>query len=75
MINFDAFETHWKDLRKHVKPRWPAITEAEVNQIDGHADVLIDLLREKYGYSWPLAEDEVNRFLQDMTAVRASQAA
>ena len=51
MINADEFETQWKDIRKHVRPRWQAITDAEVNRIDGHVDVLVDLLEEKYGYS------------------------
>ena len=72
MINVDEFEAEWKDLRKHVRPRWQAITDAEVNRIDGHVDVLIDLLEEKYGYSRALAEDEVSRFLQDMNAVWAN---
>ncbi len=72
MIDVAEFEAQWKNIRKHVRPRWQAITDAEVNQIDGHADVLVDLLEEKYGYSRSLAEDEVNRFLQDMHAVQAS---
>ena len=72
MIDVDEFEAQWKNIRKHVRPRWQAITDDEVNQIDGHADVLVDLLEEKYGYSRSLAEDEVNRFLQEMQGVRAS---
>jgi hypothetical protein len=71
MINAVDFESHWRELRKNVHPRWPAITEAEVNRIEGHIDVLIELLEEKYGYSLSVAEDEVNRFLRDMTTVQA----
>ncbi len=71
-LNLDQFETHWKDIRRNVRPRWPALTDAEVNQIDGHVDVLIDLLEEKYSYSRFLAEDEVNRFLQEMRAVQSN---
>ena len=39
MINADEFEAQWKDLRKQVRPRWPAITDAEVNRFlqDMHA--------------------------------------
>jgi hypothetical protein len=72
MINADEFETQWKEIRKQVRPRWQAITDAEVNRIDGHVDVLLDLLEEKYDYSRLLAEDEVSRFLQDMHPVRTS---
>jgi hypothetical protein len=72
MINVDEFEAQWKEIRKQVRPRWQAITDAEVNSIGGHVDVLLDLLEEKYGYSRLLAEDEVSRFLQDMHPVRTS---
>ncbi len=71
MIDIDLFENQWKELRRNVRPRWPALTDGDVNRIDGHCDVLIDLLQEKYGYSQSLAEDEVNRFLRDMHAVQA----
>ncbi len=70
MINVDEFETQWKNIRKYVRPRWQAITDAEVNHIDGHVDMLIDLLQEKYGFSRALAEGEVSQFLQEMNAVR-----
>ncbi len=70
MINVDLFESQWKELRRNVRPRWPALTDAEVNRIDGHSDMLIALLQEKYGYTQSLAEDEVNRFLRDMHAVQ-----
>ncbi len=72
MINGDIFVSHWRELRKNMRPRWPAITDAEVNAIDGHVDVLVDLLEEKYGYTRSLAEDEVNRFLQDVDGVPIS---
>ncbi len=71
-LNLDQFETHWKDIRGNVRPHWPALTDAEVNLIDGHVDVLIDLLEEKYSYSRFLAEDELNRFLQEMRTVQSN---
>ena len=71
MINTDRFESQWKEIRGIVRQRWPALTDADVDTIDGHVDVLIDLLEEKYAYSRALAEEEVNRFLQDQNAVRA----
>ena len=39
MINAEEFETEWKELRKHVRPRWQAITDAEVSRFlhDFHA--------------------------------------
>jgi hypothetical protein len=69
MLNVEVFETQWKQMRKNVRQRWQALTDADVNHIDGHIDVLIDLLQEKYGYPRQVAEEEVNRFLQDPGAV------
>jgi hypothetical protein len=71
MIDADIFENQWKELRKHVREQWPALSDADVDSIDGHVDVLLDLLEEKYPYPRQVAESEVNRFLQDMNAVQA----
>ena len=71
-MNVDAFEDQWKKLRPTVRQHWQALTDADVKRIDGHIDVLIDLLREKYSYSQQLAEDEVNRFLQETGVVQAN---
>lgn len=65
MINVDVFEDQWKHVRQAVRPHWQALTDADVERIDGHIDVLIDLLQEKYGYSPQIAEEEVNRFLKE----------
>jgi uncharacterized protein YjbJ (UPF0337 family) len=72
MNHTDEFERQWKDVRKHVQARWRAMTDEDVNRIDGHIDVLMDLLEEKYGYSRSLATGEVNRLLRRINIARAS---
>jgi uncharacterized protein YjbJ (UPF0337 family) len=67
MLNADAFENQWKPLRKEVRQHWLALTDADVNRIEGHVDVLVELLREKYGYTQAQAEKEIDRFLQGTT--------
>lgn len=67
MLNADMFERQWKQLRKEVRQQWLALTDADVDRIEGHVDVLVELLQEKYGYSQAQAEEEVNRFLQGTT--------
>jgi uncharacterized protein YjbJ (UPF0337 family) len=57
-------------LREQVRQNWKALTSDDLNQIDGHFDVLVDLLQEKYGYSKPLAEDDVKRFVWDHRSER-----
>lgn len=64
MIDMDMLGTDWKHLRGLVREHWKALTEDDLNRIDGHSDVLIDLLREKYGYAKRYAEGEVARFIE-----------
>lgn len=66
MINVDILESQWKNIRSAVKQRWKALTDDDVELIDGHFDVLVDLLQEKYSYSRQLAEEEVRRFVQEI---------
>ncbi len=67
----NILESEWPELREQVRQNWKALTADDLNQIDGHFDVLVDLLQEKYGYSKPLAEDDVKRFVRDHRAERA----
>jgi uncharacterized protein YjbJ (UPF0337 family) len=64
MINTDILENQWKELRGKVRERWRALSEDDVEFIDGHFDVLVELLREKYGYTKQQAEEEASRFIQ-----------
>lgn len=61
----DSFESSWKELRSRVRPRWTALTDEDVKRVDGKRDVLVELLREKYGFSQLQAENEVNSFLDE----------
>ncbi len=70
MTEANILESEWKDLREKARQNWKALTEDDLNQIDGHFDVLVDLLQEKYGYSKMLAEDDVKRFIRDNSAER-----
>jgi uncharacterized protein YjbJ (UPF0337 family) len=72
MVSVDVFEHKWKELRSHVRPRWISLTDEDVARIDGKVDVLIELLREKYGYTEAQAETEVNRFIQEMGTAKQS---
>lgn len=67
----NILESEWPELREQARQNWKALTADDLDQIDGHFDVLVDLLQEKYGYSKPLAEDDVKRFVRDHRAERA----
>jgi uncharacterized protein YjbJ (UPF0337 family) len=65
MIDLDILESEWKQMRGKVRQHWMALTEEDVERIDGHEDVLVELLQEKYGYSQLKAEEEVRRFIRE----------
>lgn len=65
-IDSDVLDKNWKQLRGKLKQRWMALTDDDLTTIDGSAEVLVDLLQEKYGYAQPRAEEEVRRFLEEI---------
>jgi uncharacterized protein YjbJ (UPF0337 family) len=62
----DILEGKWKQLRGRIKEAWGVLTDDELDQIDGKRDRLIGKLQEKYGYSRVEADEEVDRFLNDL---------
>ncbi len=70
MDEANILANEWKELREKVRQNWKAFTADDLEQIDGHFDVLVDMMQEKYGYSKLLAEDEVKRFVRDHSAER-----
>ena len=64
-MNQDTLQGMWKQLKGEVKKNWGELTDDEVDQIQGHRDVLVGKLQEKYGYTKSRAEQEVNDFLAE----------
>lgn len=62
----DILEGQWKQIRGRIKEAWGVLTDDELDQIDGKRDRLIGKLQEKYGYSRVEADEEVERFLNDL---------
>jgi uncharacterized protein YjbJ (UPF0337 family) len=64
MIASDVLTQNWKAMRGKMRQHWKALTEDDINRAEGSVEVLVDILREKYGYSQEIAEEEVNKFVQ-----------
>jgi hypothetical protein len=54
-----------KVLRVLFRNRWPKLTEADLDRLDGRVARLMTLLGEKYGYPHQRAERELLEFLDD----------
>lgn len=57
----------WNQMRMRVQQQWSKLTDADLQQIGGQRDQLIDRLQERYGYGHSQAEQEVDRFLRQMS--------
>ena len=65
----DMIQGKLKQLRDSVKQRWGALTDNEVDTVDGKLDQLPVLLQERYGYTKEQAEKEITLFLSSMNPV------
>lgn len=64
VINPEILKTQWPQLRGKVRWNWKALTAQDLVRIDGHFDVLVELLHARYGYAKPYIEDEVLQFIE-----------
>jgi len=64
-FNRDVLAGQWKQLRGSVKSWWGRLTDDDFDRIAGQKDRLIGTLQEKYGYTRDMAQQEVDRRLQE----------
>lgn len=62
----DILEGKWKQLRGEVQQKWAELTDDELDRVAGHRQELVGLLQERYGYAKQDAEDQLDRFLDDL---------
>jgi uncharacterized protein YjbJ (UPF0337 family) len=61
-MNRDTFKGQWIQLKGQLRRQWGKLTDDEVDQIQGNAEVLFGKLQERYGYSREEAERELERW-------------
>lgn len=59
-----VIEDQWDQVRNKIHARWNKITEEDVDQINGNHNRFIDMIKERYGVTKELAEDQMQRFLR-----------
>ena len=62
MINWDQIRGNWKQFKGHIRQQWGKLTDDEIDQIEGHREVLIGKLQERYGIAREEAEKQVKEF-------------
>ena len=57
----------WNQMKSRVQQQWSKLSDGDLQQIGGQRGELIHRLQERYGYGQSQAEQEVDRFLRQMS--------
>jgi uncharacterized protein YjbJ (UPF0337 family) len=71
-MNRDTLKGQWTQLKGKVRQQWGKLTDDEIDQMQGNAEMLVGKLQERYGYQREQAEQEVDRWLNSQEQRRAS---
>jgi uncharacterized protein YjbJ (UPF0337 family) len=64
VMNRDILRGQWTQLRGKVREQWGNLTDDEIDQMQGNAEMLIGKIQERYGRSREEAEREFDRWLE-----------
>ncbi len=62
-MNSDTLEGQWKQLKGHVVKQWGKLTNDDIDQVNGDAEILAGKLQERYGRTREQAREEIRRFV------------
>ena len=62
-MNRDTLKGQWMQLKGKVRQQWGQLTDDEIDEVQGNAEMLIGRIQERYGRSREEAEGEVDRWL------------
>jgi uncharacterized protein YjbJ (UPF0337 family) len=64
-MNRDTLKGQWMQLKGKVRQQWGQLTDDEIDQVQGNAEMLIGRIQERYGRSREDAERELDRWLDE----------
>ena len=64
-MNKDTLQGQWTQLKGRVRKQWGKLTDDDVDQIRGDAEILAGKIQERYGRGKEEAQREVERFLAE----------
>lgn len=48
VMNKDQFTARWPEIRSRVRTVWNRLTDRELDQVQGSAEILVGIIQEKY---------------------------
>lgn len=61
-MNRDTMQGNFTQLKGKIKEQWGKLTDDEIDELEGKAEILAGKLQERYGLSREDAEREANEF-------------
>ena len=61
-MNKDTIQGNFTQLKGKIKQQWGKLTDDEIDQMEGHAEVLAGKLQERYGLQREEAERQAKEF-------------
>lgn len=61
-MNKDIAKGNFKQIKGKIKQQWGKLTDDEIDQLEGHAEILAGKLQERYGLERADAERQVSEF-------------
>ncbi len=61
-MNKDIAQGNFKQLKGKIKQQWGKLTDDEIDQLEGHTEILAGKLQERYGLAREEAERQVKEF-------------
>ncbi|MDN5869738.1 MAG: CsbD family protein [Nitrococcus sp.] len=61
-MNWDQIKGNWKQFKGNARTQWGKLTDDELDQIDGHREMLVGKIQERYGINKEEADKQVKDF-------------
>jgi uncharacterized protein YjbJ (UPF0337 family) len=62
-MNTDVLQGKWTQLKGQVRKQWGKLTDDDVDQVQGDAEILQGRIQERYGRTKEQAKQEVDNWL------------
>jgi uncharacterized protein YjbJ (UPF0337 family) len=62
-MNTDTLKGQWTQLKGQIRKQWGKLTDDDLDQIQGDAEILAGKLQERYGRSKDQVHQDIERFL------------
>ena len=63
-MNQDVLKGKWMQMKGEVRRQWGKLTDDDIDQIQGNAEIMAGKLQERYGWGRDEAQREVDAFMR-----------